>query len=136
MGQRRQGLARLIDSYAEGLLAQQAFDPRITRLRQRLTALEEQAQQLRDATALQDEFRLIMGRLADCAIQVPHGLEGADWTSKRELMRALVKRVDVAQDQVKVVCRVDQRSAAPSSGKKSLQLRRGSNYPTLWATAE
>jgi site-specific DNA recombinase len=126
MGQLRQGLARLIDSYAEGLIEKQEFEPRITRLRQRLTALEEQAQQLRDETTLQDELRLIIGRLEDFAIKVHNGLEGADWTSKRELIRALVKRVDVAHDQVNVVFRVDQRSADPSPGKKSLQLRRGS----------
>jgi site-specific DNA recombinase len=84
MGKLRQGLARLIDSYAEGLIDQQEFAPRITRLRQRLTALEEQARQLRDETALQDELRLIIGRLEDFAIKVHNGLGGADWTSKRE----------------------------------------------------
>ena len=131
MGQLRQGLARLIDSYAEGLIDKQEFEPRITRLRQRLTALEEQAQQLRDETTLQDELRLIIGRLEDFAIKVHNGLEGADWTSKRELIRALVKRVDVAHDQVNVVFRVDQRSADPSPGKKSLQLRRRSMQPSL-----
>jgi site-specific DNA recombinase len=127
MGKLQQGLARLIDSYAEGLIDKQEFEPRITRLRQRLTALEEQAQQLRDETTLQDELRLIIGRLEDFATKVYNGLQGADWTSKRELIRALVKRVDVAHDQVNVVFRVDQRSADPSSGKKSLQLRRGSS---------
>ena len=42
LGKVRQGLARLIDSYAEGLLEKHEFEPRITRLRQRLTQLEEQ----------------------------------------------------------------------------------------------
>ena len=41
IGKLRQGLARLIDSYAEGLIDKQEFEPRITRLRQRLTALEQ-----------------------------------------------------------------------------------------------
>jgi site-specific DNA recombinase len=40
----RQGLARLIDSSTEGLLTQEEFEPRLGRLRQRITALEQQAQ--------------------------------------------------------------------------------------------
>jgi site-specific DNA recombinase len=126
IGKLRQGLARLIDSYAEGLMDKQEFAPRITRLRQRLTALEEQAHQLRDETALATELRLIIGRLEAFAARVHNGLEEADWTSKRELIRALVKRVDVAHDEVNVVFRVDQRPTDPDPGKKSLQLRRGS----------
>ena len=39
----RQGLARLIDSYAEGLIDKGEFEPRITRLRQRMGHFEEQA---------------------------------------------------------------------------------------------
>jgi site-specific DNA recombinase len=131
IGKLRQGLARLIDSYAEGLIDKQEFEPRITRLRQRLTALEEQAQQLQDEAALHTELRLIIGRLEDFAAQVHDGLAAADWTSKRELIRALVKRVEVTQDQVNVVFRVDQHPANPDPEKKSLQLRRGSTFPRI-----
>src|SRR5262249_34338608 len=60
IGKLRQGLARLIDSYAEGLIDKQEFEPRITRLRQRLTALEEQAQQLQDEAALHTALQLII----------------------------------------------------------------------------
>ena len=55
IGKLRQGLARLRDSDAEGLLDQQECAPRMTRRRPRLTPREEQAQQLQDAAALQPE---------------------------------------------------------------------------------
>jgi len=113
MGKLRQGLARLIDSYAEGLIDRSEFEPRITRLRQRLTALEDQAQQLQDEAALQSELQLIIGHLEDFAAQVHDGLETADWTSKRELIRALVKRIEVTHTEVNVVFRVDQRPSEP-----------------------
>jgi site-specific DNA recombinase len=132
VGKLRQGLARLSDSYAEGLIDKQEFAPRITRLRQRLTALAEQAQQLQDEAALHTELRLIIGRLEDFAAQVHDGLAAADWTSKRELIRALVKRVEVTQDQVNVVFRVDQNPAEPGPGKKSLQLCMGRDDTPLW----
>jgi site-specific DNA recombinase len=41
IGKLRQGLARLIDSYAEGLIDKQAFEPRITRLRPGLSTCVE-----------------------------------------------------------------------------------------------
>jgi site-specific DNA recombinase len=109
LGKLRQGLARLIDSYAEGLIEKREFEPRITHLRQRVTKLEEQAEQLANEAALHAELQLIIGRLEDFAAQVRGGLEEADWTSRREMIRALVKRVEVDHDQVHVVFRVDQR---------------------------
>jgi len=107
LGKVRQGLARLIDSYAEGLLEKHEFEPRITRLRQRILQLEEQRQQLIDVTALQTAIRLIVGRLEDFAAKIAAGLEDSDWLSKREMIRALVKRVEVTPDRVNVVFRVD-----------------------------
>jgi site-specific DNA recombinase len=48
MGRLRQGIARLIDRYAEGLIDTGEFEPRIARMRERLKQLEEQAQQIKD----------------------------------------------------------------------------------------
>jgi len=103
----RQGIARLIDSYAEGLIDKQEFEPRITRLRQRLARVEEQRQALADEAALAGELQLIIGRLEDCAAKLHDGLEAADWASQRDLIRALVKRVEVARNAVNVVFRID-----------------------------
>jgi site-specific DNA recombinase len=132
LGKLRQGLARLIDSYAEGLLENHAFEPRIARLRQRLTHLEAQRQQLADDAAVQTELQLIIGRLEDFAARVHAGLEEADWPRQREMIRALVKRVEVDHDQVPVVFRVDQQPGDLDAEKKSLQDCRGSQYPALW----
>jgi site-specific DNA recombinase len=131
LGKVQQGLARLIDSYAEGRIETQEFEPRITRLRQRITQLEEQRQRLADAASVQTELRVIIGRLEDFAARVCTGLETADWLSQRELIRALVKRVEVAQDLVHGVFRVDQAPVAPRLAKKSLQDCRGSDRPPL-----
>jgi site-specific DNA recombinase len=51
LGKLRQGLARLIDSDAEGLLEKHECAPRITRLRQRLTHLDEQRHPLAEEAA-------------------------------------------------------------------------------------
>jgi hypothetical protein len=78
-------------------------------------------------TALQTEIRLIVGRLEDFAAKIDTGLEDSDWLSKREMIRALVKRVEVTPDRVNVVFRVDAYPGEASPEKKSLQLRRGSD---------
>jgi Recombinase zinc beta ribbon domain len=131
ISQLRQGVARLIDSYAEGLIDKYEFEPRITRLRQRLARLEEQRQHLADEAASQAELQLIIGRLEDFATKVHHSLEDADWASQRDLIRTLVKRVEVAQDQVNIVFRVDPYLGDPDPEKKSLQLCRGSGATPL-----
>ena len=107
MGQLRQGVARLIDRDAAGLIDKHEFEPRLTHLRQRLARVEEQRHALAEEAALQRDFQLIIGRLDDVAAKVHSGLEEADWTSQRDLIRALVKRVEVAQNEVNIVFRVD-----------------------------
>ena len=106
LGKLRQGLARLIDSYAEGLIEKAEFEPRINRLRERIVALEEQAQQLAQAATFQDDLRMIIGRLDEFAARVKGGLAEADWSTRRELIRAVVKRVEIGPEEVNVVFRV------------------------------
>jgi hypothetical protein len=131
LGKLRQGLARLIDSDAEGLLEKHEFEPRIARLRQRLTHLEAQRQQLADAAAVQTELQLIIGRLEDFAARVHAGLEEADWPRQREMIRALVKRVEVDHDQVHVVFRVDQQPGDLDAEKKVCKIVGGVLSPLL-----
>jgi hypothetical protein len=127
----RQGIARLIDSYAEGFIEKQEFEPRISRLRQRLTNLETQAQQIADEMARQVELRLIITRLEDFAAQVEGGIAEADWLTKRELIRTLVKRVEIGKEEVNVVFRVAPIPFDSSPDRGSLQHCRGRDHTSL-----
>jgi site-specific DNA recombinase len=120
LGQRRPGLARLIARDADGLMDTRAFAPRITPLRPRVTTLAAHAHQRAAAAALHTELPRSIGRLEALAAPVHDGREDADWTGRRELLRALVQRVDVDHDQVQVVCRVDHRPGDLDPEKKSL----------------
>jgi site-specific DNA recombinase len=120
VGKLRRGLARLIDGYAEGLIDKGEFEPRITRLRQRLEQLTVQARQLADHLRVQDDIRLVVGRLTTFASQVRDGLDTADWLTRRELIRALVKRVDIEPEHVKIVFRVPSGPFGPSPGTGDL----------------
>ena len=126
---RRQGVARLSDSYAEGRIDKGEFEPRVTRLRQRLARVEEQRQALAEEAAWHGELQLSIGRLEDCATNLHDGLETADWASKRDLIRALIKRVEVARNEVNIVFRIDPYPSDNDPEKKSLQLCRGRGLP-------
>jgi hypothetical protein len=128
LGKLEQGLSRLIDSYAEGLLEKQEFEPRISRLRQRIGHLEAQRRQLAEDAASRTELQLIIGRLEDFASQVHDGLAEAPWASKREIIRTLVKRVEIAHDQGKVVFRVEPRPGDSGPLKKKFA-RLQEEYP-------
>jgi uncharacterized protein YukE len=105
-GRLRQGVARLIDSYAEGLIEKTEFDPRIKRLKERLKQLEEQIRQIQDEEGMERQLQLIIGRLETFAAQITGKLHEADWHTRRELIRLLVKRVEIDQEQVHVIFRV------------------------------
>ena len=102
----RQSIARLIDSYSEGYLEKQEFEPRIERLRQRLTKLESQVKQKVNEQALQVELQQIITQLKDFSAKVKGHLDDADWLTKRDLIRTLVKQVEVGKEDVTIVFRV------------------------------
>src|SRR2546421_981300 len=106
LGRLRQGIARLIDSYAEGMIDKVEFEPRITRMRERIKQVEEQIRQIQDEAGMEHELRLILGRLETFASKVKEGLAEADWETRREIIRTLVKRVEVNQEQVNVIFRI------------------------------
>jgi len=132
MGRLRQGIARIIDSYADGLIDKEEFEPRIARMRERLQQIEAQAQQITDEASLERELTLILGRLDEFASRVKNGLHEADWSTRRDIIRALVKRVEIDLEQVRVVFRVNPPQAPQPPSEKdaqSLQHCRGRSQP-------
>ena len=115
MGKLRRGLARLIDSYADGFIDKQEFEPRVTRMRARLQHLEAQIEHLKAEGEMEDELRLIVGHLETFAAKVHNGLQQADFHTCREIIRSLVKRVEVDQQHIRVVFRVSPPPVSPSS---------------------
>lgn len=110
----RQGRERLIDSYADGLIDQADFTPRITRFKERIAALE---QNLAEASAMeeqQQELRLVIGRLEDFARTVCDNLNQVEWETERMIIRTLVKRVEVDLDEIRVVFRIGPEPTDPT----------------------
>ena len=115
----RKGVARRIDGYAEGLLTKEEFAPRLTRLRQRVTRLEEHAAQQQAARVTAAELRQVTGRLEEFAARVRTELDTADRVLQRDIIVALVRRVEIDDRQVRVVFKV----ASSTLGSEDRTLR-------------
>jgi len=103
----RRGIARLIDAYGEGWVDKNEFEPRIKSAKQQVSKLQEELQSHVDEQAQTRELRLLIENLETFSRQVTSGLEQADWNTRREIIRTLVKRVEIEPERVKVVYRVD-----------------------------
>jgi site-specific DNA recombinase len=102
----KRSIARLIDLYSEGLLERSELEPRLQSAKQRLSKLEEQAQGEAAQLAQQAELRLALTHLQEFAGQVEQGLDRADWSTRRQVIRALVKRIEITAGEVRIVYRV------------------------------
>ncbi len=104
--QLKRGIARLLDAYAEQLLEKNEFEPRLRRLRERLANLEAESRKQATQETERTELRLAIGHLKEFSARVKAGLQEADWLVRREIIRALVKRVEVEEAQIRVIYRV------------------------------
>jgi site-specific DNA recombinase len=107
IAQLKRGIARLIDAYGEGFLEKDEFEPKIRQLKARLARLEAEEQGLAQEETRRAELRLIIGQLEEFTQRMDQGLEEADWSTRREIIRALVKQIEVSDDQVRIVYRVN-----------------------------
>jgi site-specific DNA recombinase len=116
----RGAIGRLIDGYAEGLIEKAEFEPRIAELRRRLAQLEAEAGALELAEAQARSLQLVIGKLSLFADLVRDRLEEADWSTQREIVCTLVKRIEVGDDAVRVVFRIDPNPSGPSEPRRVL----------------
>jgi site-specific DNA recombinase len=128
----QQGVGRLIDGYAGGLISKEEFEPRIAKMRERIRRLEAQAEELADEERVQTDLRLIVGQMEEFGARVRAGLAEADWEVKRDVIRALVKQVEVGRDQVNVVFRVNPRPFDSSPERGMVHFCLGREASTHW----
>ncbi len=110
IGKQIQGLkrriGRLTEMYEEQFLERDDFRTRMASARKRLEDLEAEARVAAEQEAGETELRLVISHLETFAGQLLSGLEECDWKGRQEIVRALVKRVEISEDQVRVVYKV------------------------------
>ncbi len=103
----RRSIERLIDSYQDGYLEKEEFEPRIRGLRERLVQLEAAAAERVDRERSVDELRQAIGAIEQFAAGVREQLDSSDFTTRRDLIRTLVDRIEVGEETVRIVYKVN-----------------------------
>jgi site-specific DNA recombinase len=106
IAQLRRGITRLIDAYEEGLLEKNEFEPRVRESKTRLARLEKEAAAATKRETEDAELSAAIGQLEAFAARIRTGLQDADWQTRREILRALIKRVEVGPEMIKIVYKV------------------------------
>jgi site-specific DNA recombinase len=100
------GIDRLIDSYAEGIIDKTEFEPRLAGLRLRMSQLQKRQQEAVEMAESERDLSLVISRLEDFTAKISKGLDDLDWRGKQDIIRCLVRRIEVDQDSIDVVFRV------------------------------
>jgi site-specific DNA recombinase len=102
----QRAVSRLIDAFADGLLDKSEFEPRLTKARKRATRLAEELAQLTARDAEQAHLHAALACLDEFSSRIGRGMDQADWTTRREIIRLLVERICIEPDQVRIVYRI------------------------------
>ena len=112
----QRGIDRLIDCYAGGFIDKAEFEPRIAGLKLRRSQLQDQQRAAVTAANSERELSLVISRLEDFSAKVTHGLDGLDWLGMREIIHAVVRRVEIDRDSIEVVFRVPPKGGRSRDG--------------------
>jgi site-specific DNA recombinase len=117
----KRAIARLIDAYEDDLLTKEEFEPRVRQSKNRLAQLQEEQTKLMARANEQEALRSVVTHIDEFAKQLTDGIEKLDWNDKREVIRALVKRVEIGKEDVRVVYKIGQLPFVhgPASGASS-----------------
>src|SRR5262245_47141173 len=131
VAQVQRSLTRLIDAYQEGLLTKSEFEPRVRVTRERLAKLEVEAEAARDQEAEGQQLEAVIGHLEGFAQQVACQLRDAAGGTRREILRALVKQVEIGAEALRVVDKVPPHPFVEAPAGGCLQDRLGRYYAPL-----
>ncbi len=106
-------ISLLIDSYTQQYITKDEFEPRIKTMRRKLKTIQEQQQNLIEQKNLTKELELIISNLEGFSCGIISKLDSLDWHGKRDMIRGVVKRIEMGEDDINIVYRIPQ---LPGSG--------------------
>jgi site-specific DNA recombinase len=92
--------------YEEGFLEREVFRARMTAAQARLDALQTESRRAVEQEASESELRAVIGHLKAFAEQLQTGLDQCDWETRQAIVRALVKRIVIEENDLRVVYKV------------------------------
>jgi len=128
----KRGIGRLIDIYQDGHIDREEFNSRLGHSKQRLHKLEEQIATFSKAQNRAKNLQLMIGHVETFAKRVKGSLEKADFSIKREVIRALIKQIEIGEQDVKIVYKIDSLPFVQAPEKGFLQHCSRCDHSALW----
>ena len=122
-------LDRLIDAYASGTIDKSEFESRIVPLRERYDRENAMLASIHGQDDESIDIASAERAMAELAAQVQTRLSGADHALKRQLMKLLIKQVEISATEIRIVYKVPQHPFVLSPDK------RGFLQHSLWLQA-
>jgi site-specific DNA recombinase len=116
----KRGISRMLDLYQEGDIEKVEFEPRYARARQRLMELESKLAEQKGQIARQEGLGEIVCNFVQYTSRVRDGLDSADWKTRREIIRTLVKRVEFREGDIHVVYRIGELTMATTARQEAI----------------
>ena len=116
--QHKRRIARLIDAYENGWLDKAEFEPRVRSAKERLAHDEAALREHQRGSMNEEELRLVIDQFDAFATQMRTNLEQADFVTKRQLLRLLIKRIEIEDEGVRIVYKVSLRPFVPSPSNR------------------
>ena len=79
------------------------FEPCILRARERVVHLESETANERKRQASEQDLQQVLGQLEGFARWVGTRLENSDWPTWREIIRTMVKRIEIDATEARVI---------------------------------
>jgi site-specific DNA recombinase len=117
-------MERLIDSFTEGLIEKDQFTSRMARTKTRITDLDAKIKASAGDVDQLEHLRLATARLRELAAAVGPELAGAHWQRRREIIRTLVRRIDIETEAIKIIFRETQNIRGSDSDSIAITLPR------------
>jgi site-specific DNA recombinase len=108
----QQSITRLLDAYQEGLMSKEEFEPRLRQARERLAQLDREASLLVEAEAQRATVQEVLGQFQSFAERVRANLHSADLGTRMKIVRWLISRIEVDQEEVRIIYKISPPSDA------------------------
>jgi site-specific DNA recombinase len=112
-------LKRLVDAFEAGVLDLAELKQRSERVRARIEHARKDVAALDAALAHKGEMKLVVNRLQQFARQIHDSLDQLSWHQRRDIIRAVVKRIEIDAEAATIVYRVPVQDASPETSRSS-----------------
>ena len=111
----QKGMDRLLDSFAEGVIDKDQFTARMNRTKERIRIIDENTALQTSDEGRPARLRPLQVLPTEASKRPQNKLSNAAWSTKRDVIRTLVRRIEIGRATIAIVLRLPTDSGARAS---------------------